>query len=98
MNNLNLSRKLAMLPRAGCFLALFLLAGWLAMMTPLRADNPPTYLFQIDSNAVPGGLEFYAVYVALDSSNSVYVSYEGSGIVKFSASGTFLTHSGRPGM
>jgi hypothetical protein len=48
----NQSRTLAARPRAGCFLALFLLAGWLALalVTPLRTDNPPTYSFQIDSN------------------------------------------------
>jgi hypothetical protein len=31
---------------------LLILAGWLAMVTPLRADNPSRYLFQIDSAAV----------------------------------------------
>jgi hypothetical protein len=36
---------------------LILLAGWPALVTPLRADNPPTYLFGIDASAVPGGFD-----------------------------------------
>ena len=55
MNILDPSRKLAACPRAGRFPVLFLLAGLLAVVTPLRADNPPTYWFEIDSSAVPGG-------------------------------------------
>ena len=46
---------------------LCLLAGLPVIVTPLRADNPPTYLFDIDSSAVPGG--FRASSVAVDSSN-----------------------------
>jgi DNA-binding beta-propeller fold protein YncE len=65
----------------------------LALVTPLRADNPPTYLFQIGSPAD---------HVALDSSNNVYLSYEGStipgsSIWKFSASGTYLAQWGSYG-
>ena len=45
MNNLNYSRNLAARPRAGCFLALFLLAGLLAMRVTqaagLAATNTP---------------------------------------------------------
>ncbi len=77
---------------------LFLLAGWLALVTPLRADNPPTYFFQIDSADVPGGLGFYPHFVALDSSNNVYVSDAANNrIVKFSGGGTLLTQWGSPG-
>ena len=53
-----------------------LLAGLLALVTPLRADNPPTYLFEIDSSAAPGGFE--PNFVALDSSNNVYVTDSGN--------------------
>ncbi len=66
MNKPNPSLNLAARPRADVLFArhgvasarsrmLFLMAGLLALVTPLRADNPPTYLFQIDSSAVPGG-------------------------------------------
>ena len=45
MNNLNRSRKLAARPRAGCFLAVFLLAGLLAIRATqaagLAATNTP---------------------------------------------------------
>jgi DNA-binding beta-propeller fold protein YncE len=95
MNDLNPSRKLAARPRAGCSLALFLLAGLLAVVTPLRADNPPTYLFQIDASAVPGGLGFSPSFVALDSSNNVYVTDDnGNRVVKFTVGGTYLTQWG----
>src|ERR1039458_9384487 len=73
-----------------------LLAALLALVTPLRADNPPTYLFQIDSAAVPGG--FLPEMVALDSSNNVYVAdYNNDRIEKFSSSGTYLTQWGSLG-
>ena len=72
MRYLNNSRNLAARPRAGFSPALLLLAGWLAVVTPLRADNPPTYWFQIDSIAVPGG--FTPDSVALDGSNNVYIA------------------------
>jgi DNA-binding beta-propeller fold protein YncE len=96
MNILDPSRKLAACPRAGRFPVLFLLAGLLAVVTPLRADNPPTYLFQIDSAAVPGG--FYPNYVALDSSNNVYVTdYYNDRVVKFASNGIYLTQWGNLG-
>jgi hypothetical protein len=72
MNDLNLSRNQAVRPRANWFLALFLLAGLLALVTPLRAQNPPTFVFQIDSSAVPGGFE--PLFLALDGGNNVYAS------------------------
>src|ERR1039458_1866049 len=73
-----------------------LLAGLLALVTPLRADNPPTYLFQIDSSAVPGG--FDPGFVALDRSNNVYVvDYYNSRVLKFAGNGTYLTQWGSSG-
>ncbi len=96
MNHLNLSRNLTARPRAGGLLALFLLAGWLALVTPLRADNPPTFVFQIDSSAVPGG--FSPGDIALDSGNNVYVSDRSNNrIVKFGADGTYLAQWGSSG-
>ena len=60
------------------------------MVTPLRADNPPTFLFEIDASAVPGGFNPYGV--ALDSSNNVYVADIGnSRIEKLTSSGNYLT-------
>jgi uncharacterized repeat protein (TIGR03803 family) len=104
MIKLNSSRKLAARPRADILLAcrgvaltrsqiLFLLAGWVALVPPLRADNPPTYLFEIDSSAVPGGI--LPRGVALDTSNNVYVTdYYTSRIVKLAGNGTYLTQWG----
>ncbi len=77
------SRNLAAVPRPGCFPAcrgvasarsrtLFLLACLLVMAMDARADNPPTFLFQIDSSAVPGGFSPNAI--ALDTSNNLYVA------------------------
>ena len=63
MNDLNSSRNLAARPHAGCFLAVFLSAGLLAVVTPLRADNPPTYLFEIDVSAMSGGFDVKEVFV-----------------------------------
>jgi tripartite motif-containing protein 71 len=92
MNDLNLSRNQAVRPRAKWFLALFLLA----IATPLHAQNPPTYLFQIDSSAVPGGFAPYGV--ALDGSNDVYVAdYGNNRIVKFDRDGNYLTQWGSSG-
>ena len=92
----NHSRKLAARPRVGLFSVLILLAGLLALVTPLRADNPPAYLFQIDSSAVPSG--FYPNFVALDSSNNIYVAesadYYISCVVKLTAGGLYLTQWG----
>ena len=75
---------------------LFLLAGLLAVVTPLHAQNPPTYLFEIDSSAVPGG-GFSPALVALDSENNVYASDLSSRIVKFSEGGAYLTQWGSYG-
>jgi DNA-binding beta-propeller fold protein YncE len=93
MIRLNPFRNLSARPRAGCFPVLFVLAGWLALVTPLRADNPPTYLFQIDASAVPG--IFYPNNIVLDSSNNLYVTDNyGNRVVKFAANGSYLTQWG----
>jgi len=96
MNDLNPSRELATRLRAGDFLILLVMAGLLALVTPLRADNPPTYLFEIDSSAAPGGFE--PNFVALDASNNVYVT-DGLNrrVVKFTAGGAYLTQWGSMG-
>jgi DNA-binding beta-propeller fold protein YncE len=96
MNTLNPSRKMAMRLRVGDFLIILVMAGLLAVVLPLRADNPPTYLFEIDASAVAGGFDPHAV--AVDSSNNVYVAdYSNSRIVKFSGNGTYLTQWGSNG-
>jgi uncharacterized repeat protein (TIGR03803 family) len=94
--NLNHSRKLAARRCARCFPVLFLLAGWLALVTPLRADNPPTYLFEIDASAVPGGFE--PNQLAVDSSNNLYVTdILNNRVIKFSSNGRYLTQWGSVG-
>jgi DNA-binding beta-propeller fold protein YncE len=94
MNTLTPFQKLNAWTRVGIYL--FLLALSLAAVTPLRADNPPTYLFQIASSAVPGGFE--PTFVALDASNNVYVAeYDKNRIVKFTTLGTYLTQWGSSG-
>src|SRR5215472_5478493 len=69
-----------------------LLAGWLTLVTPLRADDTPTYLFEINTNAVPGG--FAPEFVVLDASNNVYVSdNQNHRVVKFTAGGIYLAQT-----
>jgi DNA-binding beta-propeller fold protein YncE len=109
MNDLNLSRKQAVRPRVGGFLAccgvasarsriLFLLAGLLAVVTPLRADNPPIILFQWGSQGSGNGQFSYPSGIAVDSSNNVYVAdSDNNRIQKFDSSGNFLTQWGSPG-
>ncbi len=73
-----------------------LLAGLLALVTPVRADNPPTYLFEIDSSAVRGG--FQPNFVALDRSNNIYVTdYFNDRVEKFNGNGNYLTQWGSSG-
>jgi DNA-binding beta-propeller fold protein YncE len=104
MNNLNFSRNLAVRTRAGCFPILIVLAGLLAMAPPLRADNPPTYLFEIDSTPA-SGVGFYTFDVALESDNNIYVTEltpylsvpDIERIEKFNGSGTHLTQWGSLG-
>src|SRR5665213_1481435 len=98
MNDLNPSRKLAARPRAGCFLSLFLLAGLPALVTPLRADNPPTYLFQWGSQGSGNGQFISPVGIALDSSSNVYVLDANNNCVeKFDHLGNYLTQWGSQG-
>jgi DNA-binding beta-propeller fold protein YncE len=78
-------------------ICLFLLAGLSGAVMPLRADNPPTYLFEIDRSVVLGA-GFEPFYIALDSSNNTYVSDQSDyRIVKFSGNGAYLTQWGTPG-
>jgi sugar lactone lactonase YvrE len=103
MTTLKLTRKLTARPRADCFLALFLLAGLLATALPLRADNPPTYLFQWGSYGTNNGQFEYPGAIAVDSRNNVYVgdTYEyeiyNYGIQKFDGNGNYLTRWGKQG-
>jgi len=53
MIDLNPLQNLAGRLRAGGWLSL--VAGWLAAGTTLLAQNPPTYVGQIDGSTVPGG-------------------------------------------
>ena len=95
MTKLNPSQNLAALPRAGGYLALFLLAGLLAMVTPLRADNPPSFLFQWGSQGSGNGQFTGPQGLAIDSSNNVYVADQiNSRIEKFDGNGSFLTQWG----
>jgi len=94
MIDINPSQSRAARPCAGCLRVLLLLAGFLVAVAPLRADNPPTFVFEIDSSAVPGG--FNSSFVVLDSSNNVYaVGY--NGVEKFDRTGNFLSQLGSLG-
>jgi DNA-binding beta-propeller fold protein YncE len=101
MNILNPIQKLAAPKRASFTTTLFLLAAWLATALPLRADRPPTYLFQIDASTVPGGFApgvFEPFYMAFDSSNNVYVTdIYNCRVVKFTTGGLYLGQWGSPG-
>jgi DNA-binding beta-propeller fold protein YncE len=80
----------------GLATAVVLQLALVALMTPLRADNPPTYWFQIDLSAVAAG--FGPIFLALDSGTNVYASGSSIGqIVKFSGDGTYLTQWGSGG-
>ena len=104
MNNLNLSHNLVARRYAGWACrgvastrsrVLILLASWPAVVTPLHADNPPTYVFEIDASSVPGG--FDTLCLALDGGNNVYASdVTRNRIVKFS-SGNYLAQWGSYG-
>lgn len=96
-NILNHSKNLAAWSRAGCLPGLLLLAVLLVIVTPVRAEKPPTYLFEIDSNAVPGG--FQPIAVALDSSNNLYVADEyNDRVEKFTGNENYLTQWGGSGI
>jgi hypothetical protein len=82
--------------RIGGVSALFLLVGLLVIVTPMRADNSPTYLYEINSSAVPGG--FIPVCMAVDSNNNVYVTDdENERVLKFDKNGNYLTQWGSSG-
>jgi tripartite motif-containing protein 71 len=79
-------------------LQLGVLAGWLAVATPLRADNPPTYVFQWGGYGGGNGQFDYPAGVAVDTSNNVYVadlSYDR--VQKFDSNGNYLTQWGSSG-
>jgi hypothetical protein len=61
MIDLNAPRKLAARLCAGYHL--LVLAGLLAIVTRLRADHPPTFLFEIDASAVSGGFDLKEDFV-----------------------------------
>ncbi|HUD47347.1 MAG TPA: 6-bladed beta-propeller [Candidatus Baltobacteraceae bacterium] len=83
--------------KVGLF-ALFLLAGLPSLVTPLRADNPPTYLFQWGSYGGGNGQFEYLGGIAVDSSNNVYVVDEdNSRVEKFDRNGNYLTKWGSEG-
>jgi DNA-binding beta-propeller fold protein YncE len=91
MNVLNPSRKPAARSCAGCWPALFLLAGMLATALPLRADNPPTYLFQWGSGGSGNGQFDGAFGIGVDSSNNIYVADEENfRVEKFDSNGNYL--------
>ncbi len=85
------SRNPATRPRAGCYL--LSLACSLVMVMAACADNPPTFLFEIDASAVPG--VFNPCCLALDSSNNVFVTdYDNNHVLKFAGNGAYLTQWG----
>jgi DNA-binding beta-propeller fold protein YncE len=99
MKTLNHSRKLAARSRANCFLTLFLLAGLLASVTPLRADNPPTYLFQWGSQGTNNGQFDEPEGITIDSSFNIYVAdFANNRIEKFDGNGNYLTQWGSQGI
>jgi DNA-binding beta-propeller fold protein YncE len=109
MSNSNQSRNLAARPCASRFHAcrgvasapiriLFLLAGLLAMATPLRADNPPTYLTQWGSRDTGNGQFEFPMGIAMDSSDNIYVAdSDNNRVEKFDRNGNYLTQWGSLG-
>ena len=77
---------------------LFLLAGLLAMATPLRADNPPTYLTQWGSRDTGNGQFEFPMGIAMDSSDNIYVAdSDNNRVEKFDRNGNYLTQWGSLG-
>src|SRR5208337_4546480 len=69
-----------------------------ALVTPLRADNPPTYLTQFGSAGTGNGQVLYPEYIAVDSSNNVYVADSSNfRVEKFDRNGNYLTQWGSLG-
>ena len=92
MNDLNPSRKPAAWTRSGGLLALMLLADLPGLLTPLRADNPPTFLFQLQSPGGGNGQLYKPEGIAIDSGNNVYVADSfNNRILKFDGNDNYLT-------
>ena len=95
MNYLNLFKNPTVSLRSNSFFSMILLAGLLAVASPLRADNPPTFLFQWGSQGTNNGQFNGPNDIAIDSSNNVYVpDQNNSRIEKFDGNGNFLTQWG----
>jgi len=63
---------------------------------PLRAENPPTYLYTITRSAIPGG--FLTSYMSFDSSNNLYFTDMGNArVVKLDLSRNYVTSWGSQG-
>jgi DNA-binding beta-propeller fold protein YncE len=66
-----------------------------ALLTVLPAADflTPTYLYEIDASAVPGG--FYPNCVTLDRSNNLFITDDDNNrVLEFAGSGTYLTQWG----
>jgi alpha-tubulin suppressor-like RCC1 family protein len=70
--------------------AIFIIAGLLAASALARADTPPTLIFSITPNSVPGG-NFTPVSIALDTNGNLYVTDRSlHRVVKFGPNGGYL--------
>jgi DNA-binding beta-propeller fold protein YncE len=69
-----------------------------ALVTPLRADNPPTYLTQFGSAGSGNGQFENPIGIAVDSSNNVYLTDVGnSRVEEFDRYGNYLAQWGSGG-
>jgi len=91
MINLRQGRNSPVPPGVGRFSVLILLA----VVAPLRADNPPTFLTQFGSAGGGNGQFDNPIGIAVDSSNNVYVTdVSNDRVQKFTSSGIYLTQWG----
>ncbi|HTR42931.1 MAG TPA: SMP-30/gluconolactonase/LRE family protein [Pseudomonadales bacterium] len=98
MNDLSLSQKLMARTRSAGLLALFLIVGLPCLVTPVHADNPPTYLFQWGSLGTNNAQFNVPAAAAIDGGNNVYVTDVGNRrIEKFDVGGNYLTQWGSSG-
>src|ERR1700685_4185557 len=69
-----------------------------ALVTPLRGDNPPTYLTQFGGAGSGNGQFENPIGIAVDSSNNVYVTDVGNNRVEeFDRYGNYLAQWGSGG-